>query len=33
MVPGDAMRAGDWRRVTELCRGAVEQVAQVRSGR
>ncbi|MDT7580530.1 MAG: 2-dehydro-3-deoxyphosphogluconate aldolase / (4S)-4-hydroxy-2-oxoglutarate aldolase, partial [Pseudonocardiales bacterium] len=33
MVPGDVMRAGGWRRVTELCRGAVEEVARVRSGR
>jgi 2-dehydro-3-deoxyphosphogluconate aldolase/(4S)-4-hydroxy-2-oxoglutarate aldolase len=30
MVPGDALRAGDWRRVTELCREAVEQVAHLR---
>jgi 2-dehydro-3-deoxyphosphogluconate aldolase/(4S)-4-hydroxy-2-oxoglutarate aldolase len=30
MAPRDAMVAGDWRRVTELCRGAVAQVAQVR---
>ncbi len=30
MVPGDLLRAGDWRRVTELCRGAVEQVAHLR---
>ena len=32
MVPGDALRAGDWRRVTELCRDAVEQVATLRGG-
>jgi 2-dehydro-3-deoxyphosphogluconate aldolase / (4S)-4-hydroxy-2-oxoglutarate aldolase len=31
MVPGDAMRAGDWRRVTELCRNAVAQIAHLRS--
>jgi 2-dehydro-3-deoxyphosphogluconate aldolase/(4S)-4-hydroxy-2-oxoglutarate aldolase len=30
MVPGDALRAGDWRRVTELCREAVVQVAYLR---
>ena len=32
MVPRDAMGAGDWRRVTELCRGAVAQVARLRAG-
>jgi len=32
MVPGDAMRAGDWPGVTELCRQAVAQVAQLRNG-
>lgn len=31
MVPRDAMRAGDWPAVTELCRQAVEQVAQLRA--
>ena len=30
MVPAEALRAGEWRRVTELCRGAVEQVAHLR---
>jgi 2-dehydro-3-deoxyphosphogluconate aldolase/(4S)-4-hydroxy-2-oxoglutarate aldolase len=30
MVPRDAMRAGDWRGVTELCRQAVAQVARLR---
>jgi 2-dehydro-3-deoxyphosphogluconate aldolase/(4S)-4-hydroxy-2-oxoglutarate aldolase len=32
MVPGDAMRAGDWGGVTTLCRQAVERVAQLRGG-
>jgi 2-dehydro-3-deoxyphosphogluconate aldolase/(4S)-4-hydroxy-2-oxoglutarate aldolase len=34
MVPREAMRAGDWSSVTELCREAVAQVARLRgSGR
>lgn len=31
MVPADAMRTGDWHRITELCRSAVEHVAKLRS--
>ena len=31
MVPRDAMRAGDWGRVTELCRHAVAQIARLRT--
>jgi 2-dehydro-3-deoxyphosphogluconate aldolase/(4S)-4-hydroxy-2-oxoglutarate aldolase len=30
MVPTDALRTGDWRTVTGLCRKAVEHVAQLR---
>jgi 2-dehydro-3-deoxyphosphogluconate aldolase/(4S)-4-hydroxy-2-oxoglutarate aldolase len=30
MVPGEAMRAGDWNTVTGLCRRAIEHVRQLR---